>query len=45
MSPGIEKHTYIVMPDGSVRWEPGDTDIEAWLEEVRDIECSPDEWD
>lgn len=37
-------HTYIVMPDGSVRWEPVDADLETWLEEMRDLECDPDEW-
>jgi hypothetical protein len=36
--------TYLVMPDGSVRWEPDEPDIEAWREEVQDLAYDP-EWD
>lgn len=38
-------HTYLVMPDGSIRWEPGEGDVEAWREEWRDLIPEPEDYD
>lgn len=38
----MEDGTYIVMIDGSVRWEPCEEDIEAWREEAEDLTYDPD---
>lgn len=41
----MEGKMYIVMPDGTIVWEPTPEDIEAWLEEVRDLEPDPEDFD
>lgn len=37
--------TYLIMPDGSICWEPSAEDMECFREEMRDLACDSDEWD
>lgn len=42
---GQVDRVYMLMPDGTICWEPTEADAETWREEQRDLICDPDDWD